>query len=179
MLKWRLKRHSRVRRGVFLDADNLEDLNLLFGYVGDDTDTLVVICTSEILVRPWCVREVTTARLHCVDTVLVVLPCFTWPTDDFLTHHASHVPGIVGITKFGISVDMARVTLSWLQSRSRLSLRHHVSLSVSEVVARKLVSRNRGLCEYSAQPLCAKQKVKRGGSRSSFITRCSQDVPKM
>ena len=140
-----------MRRGVFLDADNLEDLNLLFGYVGNDTDTLVVICTSEILARPWCVGEMTTARLHSVDTVLVVLPCFTWPTDDFLTHYASHVPGIVGIAKFGISVDMARVTLSWLQSRSRLSLPHKVSLSVLEVVAGKLLSRKRGLCEYSAR----------------------------
>ena len=151
LLKWRLKRDDRVRRGVFLDADNLVDLDLLFGYVGDETDTLVVICSSEILARPWCVGEMTTARLHDVDTILVVLPCFTWPTDDFFTRYATHVPGILGISKFGISVEMARVTLSWLQSQSRLSLPHKVSLSVSEVVARKLVSHKRGLCEYSMQ----------------------------
>jgi len=87
-----------------------------------------------------------------VDVVVVVLPGFTWPTDDFLTHYASHVPGIFGISKFGISVDMAQVTLSWLTSRSRFSLPPRVSLSVLDVVAGKLASRKRGLREYSAQP---------------------------
>ena len=144
LLKWRLKRDGRVRRGVFLDADDLQDLNLLFGFVGNDTDTLVVICTSEILARPWCVGEMTTARLHGVDVVLVVLPCFTWPTDEFLENYASHVPGIFGIAKFGISVDMVQVTLSWLKSRSRISLPHRVTLSVVDAVAGKLASRKRG-----------------------------------
>ena len=84
---------------------------------------------SEIVARPWCVGEMTTARLHDVDTIVVLLPRFTRPTDDFFTHYATHVPGILGISKFGISVEMARVTLSWLQSQWRLSLPHKVSLS--------------------------------------------------
>ena len=151
LLKWLLKRDRRVRRRVFLDADDLQDLNRLFGFVGNDTDTLVVICTSEILARPWCVGEMTTARLHAVDVVLVVLPCFTWPTEEFLENYASHVPGIFGIAKFGISVDMAQVTLSWLKSRSRISLPLKVTLSVLDAVAGKLAARKRGLCEYSTQ----------------------------
>ena len=152
LLKCRLKRHPRVRRRVFLDADDLEDLNLLFGHVANDTDTLVVICTSEILARPWCVGEMTTARLHDVDTVLVVLPCFTWPTDNFFTKYASHVPGISELAKFGISVHMAQMTLSWLHSRPRVRLPPKILLSVADAVAGKLVSRKRGRCEYSPQP---------------------------
>ena len=36
LLKLRLKRDHRVKREVFLDADNLQDLNLLFGLVCDE-----------------------------------------------------------------------------------------------------------------------------------------------
>ena len=36
LLKLRLKRDRRVKRKVFLDADDLQDLNLLFGYVCDE-----------------------------------------------------------------------------------------------------------------------------------------------
>ena len=121
------------------------------GYVGNDTDTLVVICTSEILSRPWCVGEMTTARLHGVDTILVVLPDFTWPTEDFITLYASHVPGVYGLAKFGISVSMAQVTLAWLSTKSQISLPNKLSLSVSDAVAGKLVSRKRGQCEFSPQ----------------------------
>ena len=121
------------------------------GYVGNDTDTLVVICTSEILSRPWCVGEMTTARLHGVDTILVVLPDFTWPTEDFITLHASHVPGVFGLAKFGISVSMAQVTLAWLATKSQMSLPNKLSLSVTDAVTGKLVSRKRGQCEFSPQ----------------------------
>ena len=151
LLKCRLKQDCRVTRLVFLDADNLQDLNLLFGYVANNVDTLVVICTSEILARPWCVGEMTTARLHGVDTVLVVLPCFPWPTEDFSANYASHVPGILDLAKFGISVEMAQETLLWLRSRSRLLLPQRLTLAVSDAVAGKLVSRKRGLCEHATQ----------------------------
>ena len=182
LLKWLLKRDRRVRRQVFLDADDLQDLNLLFGFVGNDTDTLVVICTSEILARPWCVGEMTTARLHAVDVVLVVLPCFTWPTEEFLENYASYVPGIFGIAKFGISVDMAQVTLSWLKSRSRISLPPKVTLSVLDAVAGKLAARKRGLCEYSTQAgvdstrLVSEVEAQRRPTRSIRET-CRRDHP--
>ena len=52
LLKVRLLTHGQVARGVFLDSDNLEDLSLLFGIVGEKTETLVVLCTREILHRP-------------------------------------------------------------------------------------------------------------------------------
>ena len=37
--------------GVFLDSDNLMDLSFLLTMVRDQTDTLVVLCTQEILFR--------------------------------------------------------------------------------------------------------------------------------
>ena len=58
------------------DSDYLEDLKILFGAVGNRTDTLVELCTAEILLRPWCVGEMVTARLHDIDTFLIRLPDF-------------------------------------------------------------------------------------------------------
>ena len=110
-----------------------------------------MICSSEILARPWCVGEMTAARLHGVDNILVILPDFTWPTDDFTTNYASHVPGVFGLAKFGISVSMAQETLSWLKFRPRMLLPKKLSLSVSDAVAGKLVSRKKGFREFSTQ----------------------------
>ena len=72
LLKMRLKRDHRVKREVFRDSDNLQDLSLLFGFVANVTDTVVVLCTSSILLRPWCVGDLITAKLLGVDTVLLL-----------------------------------------------------------------------------------------------------------
>ena len=53
-----MKSHRQVKRDVFLDSDNLLDLSLLFNIVRDQTDTLVVLYTQEILFRPWYVGTV-------------------------------------------------------------------------------------------------------------------------
>ena len=70
LLKMRLKRDPRVKRQVFLDSDNLQDLDHLFGIVGNLTDSLVVPLyikySFEAVVG---VGEMTTAKLHGVDTI--------------------------------------------------------------------------------------------------------------
>ena len=103
LLKMRLMSHGQVTRGVFLDSDNLEDLSLLFGIVGEKTETLVVLCTREILHRPWCVGEMTTARLRNVDTILVMFPDFQVPLHTFIEGCAT-VEGIRSLAPYGISL---------------------------------------------------------------------------
>ena len=55
------------------------------------------VCTREILHSLWCVEEMTTARLHSIDTILVIFPNFEDP---------SHAP------------EMAQLTYWWLGTRS-------------------------------------------------------------
>ena len=76
LLKMRLSLDPRVKRRVFLDSDELQDLDQLFGFVGNHADTLVVLCTSSISSRPWCVGKMTTAKLHGVDTIRLVFSDF-------------------------------------------------------------------------------------------------------
>ena len=93
----RLQTHPQMNRQVFLDSDNLEDLSLLFGVVGSRMDTLVVLCSSGILSSPWCVGEMATARLHNIDTFLIRLPDFKWPSLEFLDNYSFHVEGILSV----------------------------------------------------------------------------------
>jgi len=152
LLKMRLKRDQRVKRQVFLDSDNLQDLSLLFGFVANFTDTLVVLCTSSILSRPWCVGEMTTAKLHGVDTILLIFPEFQWPADDFVENYPQHVEGVLSLVKFGIHVDMVQEALRWLRTRPSIVIPEEMSLAVADAVAGKLVSRRRGLFECSPHP---------------------------
>ena len=140
----RLQSHPLVKREVFLDSDNLLDLRVLFGVVGNSTDTLVVLCSSDILSRPWCVGEMVTARLQGVDTFLVRLADFNWPSPEFLDNYAVHVEGILSLTEFGINEEMAKITLRWLRGRPSMLLSPTVTLSCVDLIIRKLVARKGG-----------------------------------
>ena len=152
LLKMRLKAHPRVPRQVFLDSDNLRDLNHLFNVVSNETETLVVLCTTEILSRPWCVGEMTTARLHHVDTILVFFPDFRWPSREFVGDYSQHVSGILSLAAYGISEEMARATLLWLASRPVILLPSTMSVACADAVAGKLVGRRQGKCETAGVP---------------------------
>eukprot|EP00931_Biecheleriopsis_adriatica_P048436 TRINITY_DN27982_c0_g1_i1.p1 TRINITY_DN27982_c0_g1~~TRINITY_DN27982_c0_g1_i1.p1 ORF type:complete len:1575 (+),score=273.60 TRINITY_DN27982_c0_g1_i1:585-4727(+) len=56
---------------VFLDSDQLHDLDTLFDTVRCWTQNVVVLLTPEVLTRPWCVGEVATAWSNGVPIVLV------------------------------------------------------------------------------------------------------------
>ena len=93
LLQVLLKVNPSVSRDVFLDADNLQDLALLFEYVANKTETLVVLCTAKIMSRVWCLGEMTTAQLHKVDAILVLFPDFEWPSAEFINNCAEYREG--------------------------------------------------------------------------------------
>ena len=148
LLKVRLLSHGQVERGIFLDSDNLQDLSLLFGVVAEKTETLVVLCTREILHRPWCVGEMTTARLHSIDTILVIFPDFGHPSHTFIEDYAS-VEGVQSLAPFGISLDMVQQTLWWLGTRPWIVLPRSISSVGVDAVVGKLVGRRKGRQEMA------------------------------
>ena len=148
LLKVRLTSHGQVSRGVFLDSDNLQDLSLLFAIVRDKTETLVVLCSREILCRPWCVGEMTTARLHNIDTILIMFPDFQDPSPSFIREYAS-VEGVQSLAPYGISLEMAQETLWWLGTRPWLAPLCTISSEGVDAVVEKLVGRKGGKHEMS------------------------------
>lgn len=73
LLKMELRRRGAAFT-AFLDSDNLTDLTQLFSYVSHDVKTFVVLGSSQILSRKWCVGEMVIARLEKVDTILLAFP---------------------------------------------------------------------------------------------------------
>ncbi|CAE7380643.1 Ank1 [Symbiodinium sp. KB8] len=70
---------------VFIDSDNLVDLDTLFNVVKVQVETLVVYMTRDILTRPWCVGEIVTAfRSSTVQVVRVKTCSYSVPSDEKL-----------------------------------------------------------------------------------------------
>merc|ERR1719159_1023215 len=57
--KIKMGRHSSAQ--VFLDSDQLEELDLIFDIVRSCSQNLVVLLTKETLFRMWCAGEIATA----------------------------------------------------------------------------------------------------------------------
>ena len=55
---------------VFIDSDNLKDLNKLEGHVLE-SDVLVLLLTTNFLTRPWCLLEIWTAITNRVPIVAI------------------------------------------------------------------------------------------------------------
>ena len=63
MLEMFLLDQPKVTRKVFVDSDDLSNLDRLFDIVGSNVETLVVLASKSVYVRPWCVGEIATAYL--------------------------------------------------------------------------------------------------------------------
>merc|ERR1719160_2202520 len=61
LMKVYLLKIKKVARKVFMDSDDLQDLDLLFGYVCSHTENFVIIISPELFKRPWCIGEMVTA----------------------------------------------------------------------------------------------------------------------
>jgi len=99
---------TRVTSGsVFLDSDQLEELDLIFDTVRATSRNLVLLATKMTLDRPWCAGEITTAKVNNIPIVPVAC-------DDYVAPNAEAL-GLVGSTwseqqkfalsEYGITVD--------------------------------------------------------------------------
>jgi ubiquitin len=105
---------ERSRMNVFIDSDNLSNLDTLFDIVANDVEKLLVVCSAEILRRPWCLGEITTAHRKQLKTLLLYCPDFTQPSDDFIRDFVTHVPNAQCLTENNLSVENVQAALTWL-----------------------------------------------------------------
>ena len=111
--------------------------------------------------RPWCVGEMTTARLHGLDTTLLIFPEFQWPTRAFVDEYATHAEGVLSLAAHGISVEMAQDTLSWLASCPQIRLPEEISLAGVDGIAAELTGSKKGLSQtvIASRDLAASSKA--------------------
>merc|ERR1740121_2993933 len=76
---------QRSQCNVFIDSDDLFDLDTLFDTVRCKLGHLLVYLTRDTLSRPWCAGEITTAfSVSRVKVTAIYTPCFVAPTDEQL-----------------------------------------------------------------------------------------------
>jgi len=145
LLKLQLQESLKVTTGIFIDCDNLVNLDMLFDYVANQTETLVVLMSKELILRPWCIGEVVTAHSKhpAVQTVPVIFPDYNAPTDIFIQNYGADVDiGILGV--HGMTLDMVQATIMWLRNLAAITLPESRLLSnaMTKELGRLIISRN-------------------------------------
>eukprot|EP00439_Symbiodinium_sp_Y106_P079777 s542_g18.t1 len=82
LIKILIARHSSIN--VFLDSDELENLDLLFDIIRTSTKSVLVILTAELPKRIWCAGEIVTAFKNSVLTVPAICDGFYPPSAEQL-----------------------------------------------------------------------------------------------
>lgn len=95
---------------VFLDSDNLSDLDALFEIIRGQTKSLVLVMTPQLLHRPWCAGEIATAFANQIRTLPLLCDDFQFSEDDSLiaipeTWNAKDKDNLAA---FGITTDLLR-----------------------------------------------------------------------
>jgi len=143
---------ARTSKRVFIDSDDLMDLDGLFDIVKCQVDRLLVLLTRETLARPWCAGEIVTAfKSRHVKVTLIRTPSFQLPTVDFLTDPSNLLDqmGISILMQYHITQDDLSGAYRELLSSRTPSIRLRTELCgvrrfdalVSEVTGKKRLNR--------------------------------------
>eukprot|EP00439_Symbiodinium_sp_Y106_P032155 s4992_g3.t2 len=155
LLKMELqKRGSRFT--TFVDCDDLNDLTRLFSYVGQDTETFVILGSQDILTRKWCVGEMVTARIQKVNTVLLMWPSFLKPDKVFIENYTSIVPDITELANYNIGIAEVEETLRWINTVEALEVPALLSTDTIDQIVSGLTqtSRTRSISDQKDHPDC-------------------------
>ncbi len=103
---------------IFLDSDELNDLNLLFNVVAWETLNFVLLWTSQTVLRPWCAGEIVSAWARKVHTVVVLCEQVPKLTDEFIQQVGStwSPPEIKCLCGLGITIEKIRESYTALRS---------------------------------------------------------------
>jgi len=104
---------------VFIDSDDLQDLDSLFDTVRSRVRHVIVYLTKDTLTRPWCSGEIVTAYRNNKKTTVVLTDGptgFTFLTDEEMNHLDSYIEGGKVLTKYLISMADVKIAYQWLLS---------------------------------------------------------------
>jgi len=129
----------------------LNDLTRLFSYVGQDTETFVILGSPDILTRKWCVGEICTARSHKVRTVLLKWPEFVNPDEDFIQKYDSVVPDISELVNYNIGLQEVQETMAWINTVETVDVPSLVTLESMTYICSCLTGSSQTLSRASAE----------------------------
>jgi len=115
LIKLLISRHSNCN--VFLDSDQLEDLDLIFDTIRAKTKSVVVVLSPELLKRMWCAGEIVTAFKNKVTTVPLICDGFIQLTSETL----EAIPDVWTaqqkqiLANYGITMEDVKQAYVWLR----------------------------------------------------------------
>jgi hypothetical protein len=115
LLKVVLQEKLGAKKRVFIDCDDLQDIGMLFEYVGSQSETIVVLMSKELLLRPWCIGELVTAHLKCKESQVATVrfPDFDIPKDKVIEDYGALVD-ISCLAPYGLDLAMVQSMLRWI-----------------------------------------------------------------
>ncbi|CAK9049949.1 unnamed protein product [Durusdinium trenchii] len=138
------KRGSRFT--TFVDCDDLNDLTRLFSYVGQDTETLVVLASPDILTRKWCVGEICTARIQRRGEASNSESQSANPDKTFIESYSSIVPDITELANYNLGLVAA-----WFDS-SLFSTPHPAGTGLASTPQKQLLAISRFDWNWNGTP---------------------------
>jgi len=148
LVKVYLLKLNKGKFRVWLDCDDLQNLEMLFDYVGSQSEAVVIHMSKELFLRPWCMGELVTAKLKNVKMFPVRFPDFEDLTDEFIANYTSYVD-ISNLTPFFISLEMIQDMLAYVSDTKPLALPKNLAPYVIDGLARWLET---GAVEFKEKP---------------------------
>ncbi len=139
LLKIRLVAGGLPADSVFIDSDNLRDLNGLFATVRERVANLVALCAKGLLLRPWCLGEIATATLNHIHIIRVIMQDYSPPPPEVLDQVLS-LAGMQILTEAGMSRCMIASTVQFFDSTVSLMFEPSVSMRHVDAIAKGLYS---------------------------------------
>jgi len=137
-------KETKLGSDVFIDSDQLHNLDHLFDFVRSQTRNLVIVATAEIFTRPWCLGEMTMARLEKLPTVMLVLPGCNVPDDKFVEAigEAGAMQNSEVLVESGIDMNMVKETLVWVKDIHKIHIGKCITHELMDQIVVKLRSKD-------------------------------------
>jgi len=121
----KLELEHRLKASIFLDSDELDNLEDLLDIVRCATGHLVVLLTQQTLSRPWCAGEVATAYANDVSTICVAFDDYKEFTQEDLSLKAIEsrwsAEAFAPCVSQGVSLEIVLKAFSKLASMDKIS----------------------------------------------------------
>jgi len=144
LLKMYLLETPRLPGDVFIDSDNLHNLDHLLDYVRSDTETLLVLASSDVFSRVWCLGEITTARHFKVPTIVIGLPGYKLPDDEFISSSIDGrgLPNVDVLIQSGLGLSMVRQSMRWICDQQFMEVPPMISQGLMTTVVKAIRAKN-------------------------------------
>lgn len=128
---------------MFVDSDNLMDLDLLFNMVRTETKNLVIVMTPEVLKRMWCAGEIATAFSNKVHMLPMVCDGCMPPDDATI----ETIPLVwteemqATLVSFGITMELIKEAYRHLRTLPYMEMSRFASFEEQEATVLEMMSR--------------------------------------